>query len=99
MSLFYLPPSRAGGLGDEDGACINAHLAKLLLAQDHRSLELLGLPKKLNLGKHYQSAYKKLANDDGQTSVMLLRPKFDPMGEHGTDAARAIRKVLPKYRG
>jgi uncharacterized membrane protein YdfJ with MMPL/SSD domain len=99
LSLFYLPPSKAGLMGDKDGACINAHLAKLMLAQDSRSLELLGLPKKLNLGKHYQSAYEKLANDDGQVSVMLLRPKFDPMGAIGTDASRAIRKVLPKYRG
>merc|ERR1719313_2270632 len=99
LSLFYLPPSKAGPLGDKDGACINAHLAKLLLAQDTRSLELLGLPKKLNLGRHYQSAFQKLANDDGQVSVILVRPKFDPMGPIGTDATSAIRKVLPKYRG
>merc|ERR1719272_132059 len=99
MSLFYIPPSQAGALGDKDGACINAHLAKLLLAEDTRALELLGLPKKMNLGKHYQTAFKKLANDDGQVSVMLIRPKFDPMGPIGTEASRAIRKVLPKYRG
>merc|ERR1719424_985691 len=99
LSLFYLPPSKAGSLGDKDGACINAHLAKLLLTQDTRSLELLGLPKKLNLGKHYQSAFNKLANDDGQVSVMLVRPKFDPMGPIGTDATSAIRRVLLKYRG
>jgi len=99
LSPFFLPPSKAGTLGDKDGACINAHLAKLLLAQDTRSLELLGLPKKLNLGKHYQSAFTKLANDDGQVSVMLVRPKFDPMGPVGTDVTKAIRRVLPKYRG
>merc|ERR1719272_676252 len=99
LSLFYLPPSKAGSLGDKDGACINAHLAKLLLTQDTRSLELLGLPKKLNLGKHYQQAFNSLANDDGQVSVMLVRPKFDPMGPIGTEAIAAIRRVLPKYRG
>merc|ERR1719359_2250720 len=96
MSLFYLPPSKAGMMGDKDGACINAHMAKLMLAQDTRSLELLGLPKKLNLGKHYQTVYQKLANDDGQVSVMLLRPKFDPMG---TEVSKAIRKVTQKYKG
>merc|ERR1719159_584372 len=99
LSLFYLPPSKAGGLGDKDGTCVNAHLAKLMLAQDSRSLELLGMPKKLNLGKHYQSAFDKLANDDGQISVMLLRPKFDPMGAVGTNATKAIRRILPKYKG
>merc|ERR1719272_478473 len=99
LSLFYLPPSKAGDLGDKDGACVNAHLAKLLLSQDSRSLELLGLPKKLNLGKHYQAAFNKLANDDGQVSVMLVRPKFDPMGPIGTQVSRSIRAVLPKYRG
>merc|ERR1719272_2508886 len=99
LSLFYIPPSRAGALGDKDGACINAHLAKLLLAEDTRALELLGLPKKMNLGKHYQAAFKKLANDDGQVSVMLIRPKFDPMGPIGTQVSRSIRAVLPKYRG
>jgi len=99
LSLFYLPPSKAGPFGDKNGACINAHLAKLLLAQDAKSLELLGLPQKLNLGKHYQTAYQKLANDDGQISVMLIRPQFDPMGPYGPEAAKAIRKVLPKYRG
>merc|ERR1719387_3099683 len=97
MSLFYLPPSVGGGA---DGRCMNYKLANFLLKGNSRALEKLGVPNKLNVIHQYQRAFNKLANTDGQVSVMLIRPKFDPMGRDGQHAAKAFReRVLPKFRG
>jgi uncharacterized membrane protein YdfJ with MMPL/SSD domain len=97
LSLFYLPPSRGGG---PTGKCLSWQMAQFLLAGNNRAMEILGVPNKVNIGKQYQRAFSKLANDEGQVSLLVVRPKFDPMGPAGTEAARVIRsKVLPKFRG
>jgi uncharacterized membrane protein YdfJ with MMPL/SSD domain len=79
---------------------MNFQMAQMLLQGNSRALDILGVPNKLNIIKQYQKTFEKLANDDGQVSVLLLRPKFDPMGPLGVQAANTIRKkVLPNFRG